>query len=411
VVCWPWENQVAKEGGDLMRFSTNQHQCYCGIDLHARRMYVCILSQDGEMLVHRHRKAAPEPFLKAMAPYRDGLVVAVACLFTWYGLAALCAQEDIPFVLGHARSMKAMHGGTAKHDKIDAQKIAPLLRGGLLPKASVDPAGMRATRDVLRRRTPLLRTRAELLAHVQNTNSPYNLPEIGQNIADKANREGVAERFDDPAVQKTMEVDLDLITSDDQMLSDLERLIIKTATQHDATTLDVCQTVPGIGKILSLVLLYDMHPIDRFPRVQDFASYGRLVKCAKESGGNRLGTSGNQMGNAHLKGAFSEAAPLFLRGHEPGQKYLARLEKKHDNGKALSILAHKLARAVSCMLKRKTAFDLEPCLRTSGSRAGEPGASLDTEGMSLHRTDVKPMIAASWNAEVRLGPISLSPAR
>jgi hypothetical protein len=67
-------------------------------------MYVCIMSQDGEMLVHRNRQAAPEPFLKAIAPYRDGLVVAVACIFTWYWLADLCAQEGLPFVLGHALS-------------------------------------------------------------------------------------------------------------------------------------------------------------------------------------------------------------------------------------------------------------------------------------------------------------------
>jgi transposase len=111
-------------------------------------------------------------------------------------------------------------------------------------------------------------------------------------------------------------------------------------------------------------LLYDIHDMDRFPRVQDFASYCRRIKCAKESGGKRVGTSGNKIGNAHLKWAFSEAATLFLRGHEPGQTCLARLEKKHAKGKALRILAHKLARAVYCMLKRQTAFDLEQFLRT-----------------------------------------------
>jgi len=186
-------------------------------------------------------------------------------LFTWYWLADLCAQEDMPFVLGHALYMKAIHGGKAKNDTIDSQKMATLLRGGMLPKAYVYPAEMRATRDVLRRRTHLMRKRAELLAHVQNTKSQDNVPEIGTNIAYKANREGVAERFDDPAVQKTIEVDLDLITYDDQMLSDLELLIINTAQQHDANTLYLLQTVPGIGKILSLVLLYEIHQIDRFP--------------------------------------------------------------------------------------------------------------------------------------------------
>ena len=118
-----------------MRFYTKQHQFYCGIDLHARTMYLCILNQDGEILVHRNMKAGPDPFLKAIAPYREDLVVCVECIFTWYWLADLCAREEIPFVLGHALYMKAIHGGKAKNDKIDAQKIAVLLRGGMLPQA------------------------------------------------------------------------------------------------------------------------------------------------------------------------------------------------------------------------------------------------------------------------------------
>jgi transposase len=307
-----------------MRFDTKQHQFYCGIDLHARTMSLCVLNQDGEILVHRNMPAGPEPFLKAVAPSRTDLVVCVACLFTWYWLADLCAREGIPFVLGHALYMKAIHGGKAKNDTIDAQKIAVLLRGGMLPQAYVYPAEMRATRDLLRRRIHLTRKRAELLTHVQHTNSQDNLPEIGKKIAYKTNRAGVAERCADPAVQKSVEVDLALIDYDDQLLRDLELAIVKTAKQHDANTLYLLQTVPGIGKILSLVLLYEMHDIARFPRVQDFVSYCRLVKCAKESAGKRYGTSGTKIGNASLTWAFSEAAVLFLRNNPGGQKYLAR---------------------------------------------------------------------------------------
>ena len=51
-----------------MRGYTKQHPFYCGIDLHARSMYVCLVSQDGEMVLHRTMKAAPEPLLTAMAP-------------------------------------------------------------------------------------------------------------------------------------------------------------------------------------------------------------------------------------------------------------------------------------------------------------------------------------------------------
>jgi transposase len=166
-----------------MRFYTQQHPFYCGIDLHARTMSLCLLNRDGEILVHRHMPAGPDPFLTAIAPYREALVVCVACIFTWYWLADLCAREGMPFVLGHALSMKAIHGGKAKNDQIDAQKIAVLLRGGMLPQVYVSPAEMRATRDLLRRRIPLMRQRAELLAHIQNTNRQYNLPEIGKKIA------------------------------------------------------------------------------------------------------------------------------------------------------------------------------------------------------------------------------------
>jgi transposase len=341
-----------------MRFYTQSHKFYCGIDLHARTMYVCILNHHGEVLVHQNMKAAPEPFLKVIVPYREDLVVSVECLFTWYWLADLCAREGIPFVLGHALYMKAIHGEKAKNDRIDAHKIALLLRGGMLPQAYVYPAEMRATRDLLRRRMYLVRQRAELLAHVQNTNSQYNLPAIGKKLAYKANRDGVAERFPDPAVQKSIEVDLVLLGHYDQLLTDPELHIVKTAKQHDAYTLYRRQSVPGIGKILSLVLLYEIHDIHRFPKVQDFVSYCRLVKCAKESAGTHDGTSGTKIGNAHLKWAFSETAVLFLRDNPTGQKYLARLEKKHGQGKALTVLAHKLARAVYYMLTRDTVFDM-----------------------------------------------------
>ena len=137
------------------------------------------------------------------------------------------------------------------------------------------------------------------------------MPDIGKKIAYKDNREGVAERFDEEAVQKTLEVDLALITYYDELLKDLELSLLKTAKQHDANTLYLLQTVPGIGKMLSLVLLYEIHDIRRFPSVQDFASYGRLVKCSKASPGKRLGTSGHKIGNATSSGPFPKPPRSF----------------------------------------------------------------------------------------------------
>jgi transposase len=255
--------------------------------------------------------------------------------------------------------MKAIHGGKAKNDKIDAHKIAVLLRGGMFPLAYVYPAEMRATRDLLRRRCHLVHQRAELLAHIQNTNSQYNLPELDKKLAYKANREGVEEHFPDPSVRKTIELDVALIDHYDKLLGEVELYITRTAKTQDGQTFARLQSIPGVGQILALVLLYEIQDIHRFPRVQDFVSYCRLVKCAKESNHKRVGTGGKKIGNVHLRWAFAEAAALFLRHNPRGKAYFTRLEHTHGKAKALTVLAQKLARAVYYMLSREQAFDLQ----------------------------------------------------
>jgi transposase len=157
--------------------------------------------------------------------------------------------------------------------------------------------------------------------HIQNTNSQCCLPEFGKKIAYKKNREGVAEHFPDPSVRKSIEMDLALIDHYDELLTGVDLYITKAAKVHDADAFFRLRSVPGIGKILALVILYEIHDIHRFPTVQDFVSYARLVKCSKESAGKRLGYSGAKIGNVHLKWAFSEASVLFLRQNPQAQRY------------------------------------------------------------------------------------------
>ena len=127
-----------------MKFYTKQHRFYCGIDLHASAMFVCVLDSTGEVVLHKNIPTRPKAFLCLIKPYREDLVVGCECMFTWYWLADLCANEEIDFVLGHALYMRAIHGGKAKNDKIDSHKIAVLLRGGSFPVAYTYPKKMRA---------------------------------------------------------------------------------------------------------------------------------------------------------------------------------------------------------------------------------------------------------------------------
>src|SRR2546426_11086911 len=136
-----------RAGGGPMRFYNRQHRHYCGIDLHVKTMYICILDSAGQVLVHRNVPSTPAALLETVAPYRDDLVVAAECMFTWYWLADLCRAQGIAFVLGPAPAMKAIPGGKAKDAKIESPKIATLLAGGLPPQAYVSPAASRTTRE------------------------------------------------------------------------------------------------------------------------------------------------------------------------------------------------------------------------------------------------------------------------
>jgi transposase len=342
-----------------MRFYNQQHKYYCGIDLHARKMYVCIIDQKGKTKVHENIKTDPELFFELVFPFLEDVVVGAECVFCWYWLADFCNEHKIPFILGHALYMKAIHGGKTKNDKIDSYKIASLMRGGNFPIAYTYPAEMRATRDLLRRRMYLSRRCSELVAHIQNTNTQYNLPAFEKKISRRYNREGVAERFEDSEVRNSVEVDLAAIDALNEILKKLEWSIEKTARQHDFHTLYLLRSIPGVGQILALVILYEIQDVKRFQLVQNFSSYARLVKPVKESDGKWAGHTNKKIGNHHLKWAIKESAILMLRDSEQAKQYVASLERKYNKGKALGIFTHKLGRTIYFMLKNKEAFNLE----------------------------------------------------
>jgi transposase len=342
-----------------MRFYDREHRFYCGIDLHASWMYLCIQDDRGTILLHRNLPTCSEAFQAAVQPYRQDLAVAVECMFSWYWIADLCAQMNITFVLGHALYMKAIHGGKTKNDKIDSKKIASLLRAKMLPVAYPYPQATRSTRDLLRRRMYFMHHQSELLTHIQNTNTQYNLPGFSKRIDRHSNRVGLPELFPDPMVRKSIEADVVLLDVYHAILLKLERQVLEQARHHDPVVLSLLRTVPGIGKILALVMIYEIHDIRRFPTVGDFISYCRLVKPARESAGKKQGSKNAKIGNVHLKWAFSEAACLFLRANSPAKELHQRLVSKYGKSKALSIIAQKLGRTVYSILKHRQPFDPE----------------------------------------------------
>jgi transposase len=345
----------------MMNFYTQQHQFYCGVDLHSKSMHVCVVDQAGKKLLHRDFKNHdPEAWLKRVEPYRDkDLVVGVESTFNWYWLADLCLEQEIPFVLGHALYLKAIHGGKTKSDPIDSEKLAMLLRGGNFPTSYVYPKEMRSTRDLLRRRTFLVRRRAETLAHVQLVRMQHNLPAFDRNIGCKGNRAAVAGQFADQSARMSIQVDLKLVDDYDSLIKQMESYLEAHAKVHDAQTYYLLNTIPGIGRILAMTLLYEIHDIRRFTSAGNFLSYCRLVRGSHTSAGKTYAATGKKIGNPHLKWAFSEAVTLMKRYCQAAAEYAQRVEKKHNKARAMSLLSVKLGRGVFYMLKNRQPFDVD----------------------------------------------------
>jgi transposase len=253
--------------------------------------------------------------------------------------------------------MKAIHGAKVKNDRIDSQKIAKLTASGLLPMAYDYPQEHRATRDLLRRRLRFVRQRADLYTHIHHLATQAQVAPIGNDAKSKTRRAKLPERFTDPEVRLNVEANLATIDHLDQLIARLEKHILQKARHEKRKELTILQSIPGVGLIIALTILYEIDRLDRFDTRQQFASYARLVKCSHDSDGKKYGFGGAKMGNPYLKWAFSEAAVFVTEWCAEVALHHNKLVRKYGKGKARSLLAHKLGRAVYYMLQRGQVFD------------------------------------------------------
>ncbi len=201
----------------------------------------------------------------------------------WYWLADTCRDHKIPFVLGHAWAMKAVHGCKTKCDRKDAEAIARLLKGGNFPPAYAYPKERRGLRDLLRARLRLVRQRAELYGHVHTARRQANLPPVSSDVKYKSKRSDIAADIADPFVRRRVETHLTLLEPLDTAIRRLEKEIADAADQLFPAELAALQSTPGVGKVLSLTILLEIDTIDRFDTRQQFCSYARLCGAVQSS--------------------------------------------------------------------------------------------------------------------------------
>ena len=344
-----------------MKYYTSTTEFNCGIDLHARQMYVCVMDRQGKKLVHTNVKNNDfQFFLKLITPYRHNITICCECMFGWYWLADACQEENLTFVLAHALYLRAIHGGKNKNDRIDSEKLTHLLRSNLIPPSYVYPAQKRPMRALLRQRLLYVWRRSELLARIHSHQLAHNRTPMRQT---RSNRDPWEEKLlaaeDNPLRQIALQTDMAMIRHYDEQLTALETKLVNLAKEHSARDFALLQSVPGIGENLGLTILHEIGDIDRFPTAKDFLSYCRLVKGTVASAGKIKGLRGAKLGNPYLRWAFGEAAVIAKRDHAIIGPLAQRLEASMNGNKfkANTVLAIKLARSVYFMLKNKTVFD------------------------------------------------------
>src|SRR5947207_4643187 len=247
-----------------MKYYTSTTEFNCGIDLHARQMYVCVMERQGKKRVHTNVKDNDfKFFLKLIEPYKHDLTVCCECMFGWYWLADACQNAGLTFVLAHALYVKAIHGGKNKNDRIDSEKLAHLLRSNLIPPAYVYPADKRPLRALWRQRILYVWRRSELLARIQSHQLAHNRSSIPQT---RSNRDLWEQRLlaqeADPVRQMALQNDLAMIRHYDRQITALEQQVQKLTKATAWRDYTLLQTAPGIGENLGATLLYEIGHIE-----------------------------------------------------------------------------------------------------------------------------------------------------
>ncbi|MFQ5696312.1 MAG: IS110 family transposase [Terriglobia bacterium] len=330
---------------------------YGGIDLHATNNVVVLVDEQDRVVYEKRLRNDLGQILQQLAPFQPSLHgVVVESTYNWYWLVDGLMEAGYVVHLANTAAIRQYDGLKYTDDRSDARWLAHLLRLGLLPEGYIYPKAERAVRDLLRKRSQLVRHRTAHLLSIQN------LITRNTGVTLRANRlkqltAGEVETWLPPrdqalAVRSTLAV----LRCLDQQIRNLERVV--KARVRLKPGFRQLRTVDGIGDILALTIMLETGEIGRFPHVGQFASYCRCVGSQKLSNSKRKGQGNVRNGNKYLAWAFVEAANFAIRFNPQIKRFYHRKKAKTHGVVALKAVAHKLARACYYILRDQVPFDV-----------------------------------------------------
>jgi len=334
-------------------------ELYAGIDLHARNSYFAVVDSAGVKVLLKKSSNESRAVFSVLEPYKERLKgVAVESTFNWYWLVDGLMDAGFKVHLANPSAFQKYSGLKHADDKSDAVWLADMLRLGILPKGFIYPREDRSIRDLLRKRMHLVKLRTSLINSLQNILARNGSTHLGASKIKQLTRDNISPLLDwneDLAMSGRVSKDsIDHLTG---QIKTIEKFIEdKVLLKQEYLCL---KTIPGVGVILSLTIMLETGPIDRFAKVGNYASYCRKVPVCWSSDGKKKGDPNKKNGNKYLAWAFSEAAELARRFDDTIRAYYNRKAGKTNFMIAHSALAHKLARAAYYIMRDQVPFEKE----------------------------------------------------
>jgi transposase len=331
---------------------------YCGIDLSARSSQVCVVDEEISVLVQEKVPNELPRIIDLIGPFRETLRTVVESSFNWYWLVDGLQEADFDVCLAHPFGLYMITGAKVKTDRRDAFALAKLLRAGVIPEAYIYPKEHRSVRDLLRRRSRLVRLRAEEYGSLRKLLFRHGILDHSRNAIRRTIEEDIEMWFKDPLVRLHANQELRRIGLYVEQIRQLEQIVFKAAKDRPEYLQLIY--VPGVGHILAVTILYEIGDISRFKSARHFSSYCRLVPGIAQSGAISRRGRGSKQGNHYLKWAFTQAAVYSVRSFPKIRRSYDRHLRRHRGRGAkivaYSIIAHKLAQAVYHILRDGTEY-------------------------------------------------------
>ena len=329
---------------------------YVGIDLHSSNSYIGILSRDSERIMSRRLPNDKEKILMALSPFKKQISgIAIESTYNWYWLVDSLMAENYPVHLGNPAAFQQYKGLKYVNDKHDAFWLAQMLALGLLPEGYIYPKAERGLRDLLRRRSQLVRHRTSLKLSLQQICCNQTGSQLSNNLIEKMDDKDILEIFEERDWQMNGGSLFSTLEFMKKEITKIEQYIfkqLKGKSYYKSLT-----SIPGIGEILAFTISLETGPIDRFESAGCYASYCRCVPSSYWSNEKKKGQGNSKNGNKYLAWAYAEAATFCIRYCEEAKRYYQRKQAKTNIPKAYRAISNKLAKTCYYLMKEGTLFD------------------------------------------------------